>query len=156
MLSLFLALVLPDAHATDVGRSKRIGVGIEVGAPAGLSAKFFLNEKQGVSLHVGAWATTRFAVSGQFEFEFLELGDWGWGRADLYGLAGLETGYIYVYPYDHGYGGVYGGAAAELQFNDVPINLYLELGAGIALTGDGVQSVVVPLGHSTLGARWHF
>lgn len=156
MLSLLLALAVPDAHATDVGRSKRIGVGIEVGAPAGLSAKYFFNEKQGVSLHVGAWSTSRVYVAGQFEFEFLELGQFGWGRADLYGLAGIETGYIYVYPYDNGYGGLYGGAAAELQFDAVPINLYLELGLGMGLTNDGVTARVVPNAHSTLGARWHF
>ena len=156
MLSLLLALSVPDAHATDVGRSKRIGVGIEVGAPAGLSAKYFFNEKQGVSVHVGAWTTSRVYVAGQFEFEFLELGDFSWARADLYGLAGVESGYIYISPFNNGYLGLYGGAAAELQFHEAPINLYLELGIGLAMTSDGVQPIVVPAAHSTLGARWHF
>jgi hypothetical protein len=156
VLTLLLALAVPDAHATDVGRSKRLGVGIELGAPSGLSAKYFFNEKQGVSIHLGAWATSRFYVAGQFEFEFLELGDWGWARGDLYGLAGAESGFIYIYPYDHGYLGIYGGAAAELQFNDAPINIYLELGIGLGLSGDGVSSLAVPLVHSVLGARYHF
>lgn len=156
MLTLLLALSVPDAHATDVGRSKRFGVGVELGAPLGLSGKYFFNEKQGVSVHLGAWADRRVMLGAQFEFEFLEMGDFGWGRADLYGLAGLATGYLYTYPYKNGFGSVYGGAAAELQFNDAPINLYLEIAIGLGLTSDGVQSVLIAEPHSTLGARWHF
>lgn len=152
-----LLLLVDPAHATEVGRGKRWGVGIEVGAPNALTGKFFLDEKQGVSLHAGWWATTALSTRAQYEHEFLEVKDFGAARFDLYWAAGLTAGYLPYHPYyGAGYFGPHGGVASELQFHDAPLNLYLEANLGLAFAFADPLTKVWPVANVQLGSRWHF
>lgn len=158
MSSLLALLVLiAPASATDVGRSKRWGVGLEFGAPNALTGKFFFDEMQGVSLHAGWWATLALSTRAQYEREFIELGDWGAARMGLYWLAGMSFGYLPYHPYyGAGYVGPHGGAAAEFQFHDLPMNLYLEANVGASLAFASPVTKVWPVANAQLGGRWHF
>lgn len=153
---LTLALAVQPALATEVGRAKRVGVGIDLGVPLGLTGKFFFNEKQGLALHVGAWADQRLSLQVQFEFEFYEIKDWGWARFPIYGVVGIEPGYAYNYPYKNAYIGVFGGAGVDLQLHDAPVSIFAEVGVGLGLAGTGIGPAVVPIVHGQLGARYYF
>jgi hypothetical protein len=50
-----LAVVGPAAHATEVGYSRKIGVGVEIGDPTGLSAKLWVSPTNALDFGLGFW-----------------------------------------------------------------------------------------------------
>lgn len=156
MLSVVLALI-GEADATEIGVERRWGVGIELGAPNAVTGKYFFDDLSGVSLHAGWWADRALHVRAQYEREFLEVANPAWARLGLYWLAGVHTGFLPFHPYyDAAYVGPHAGAAAELQFHDIPINVFLEADVGAAAAFATPETLIWPIANIQLGGRYHF
>jgi hypothetical protein len=54
-VALLLAVVGPAARATEVGYSRKIGVGVELGDPTGLTAKFWTSPTNALDFGLGFW-----------------------------------------------------------------------------------------------------
>lgn len=149
------------AHATEIGTTKKFGLGLASGSHFGaLTGKYYLNENVGVVVYVGnsGWYT---GVRANYEREFHALDSWGWAQLDLYWLVGADVGlwtYYGRYPAVIGAGG---GVGADMQFHDVPLSVFLDVGLGLypinaydELDRFAGFGLVAPRG--SLGGRWYF
>lgn len=153
---MILAL-LATALATDVGTRAPIGVGLQLGYPTDLSAKWFVTDKAGPSLHVGtSLVWLGFHSRLQWEGEFVELVDGSAARLGLYATGGLTLNVLFgdetrVRP------GVLGGLGAELRTHGFPLAAYAEVTPVLFpfdLKQDADFSPVTVYGG--IGARWYF
>lgn len=158
MLSLMTALVVGQAHAYDVGTSKKFGIGANVGAPVEFTLKYWMDEKSGISGAVGTWGFAWFEVRGQYERDITSFHEWPWGELGMYWDAGLQ---ISAYPaIVYGWGGFgvgpYGGVAARLRFNKVPAEVYAGPDVGVQFNKIGPYTGPGFIYHGTAGGRWYF
>ncbi|MCB9758674.1 MAG: hypothetical protein H6739_02440 [Alphaproteobacteria bacterium] len=161
MLTLLLCLT---AHAqetgtpaavsgTEAGTTKKLGVGATVGYPHQVTLKYAINDKAGIAGYLGAntsidWAMLRV----QWEQDFYNIGDWGFGRLDIFWQAGVV---LRIQPDAIGPGGG-GGAGARLRFKEVPAEVFGEHGIygfpTAALDRDLAWIGIT----SSYGGRWYF
>ena len=165
MLTLLLALSLTDAaHATEVGTYKKLGLGVATGLPyVSLTGKIYLTDEAGFAGYVGTEFEAHY-VRVAYQREFKELQNWDWSRLDMYWQLGLDAGIqTQNFGYVGGYLMPYGGLGAELQFHEVPAQVFLELGLGPSVlntychaagkVNDGLCWVDV---NGAFGGRWYF
>ncbi len=169
MLTL-LILASTFAHATEVGTLKKFGVGANIGYPLAVTAKYFLAEKWAASAYVGTTYGVYWDIRAQAERDLVTFAEWDFGSLGMYACAGLQ---VDIYPPSFYYGatlsaapGVYGGAAATLRFNDLPVEAFAGFDAGIGLAtwdqfyakNDPLYGTLgpYPIGHANVGGRWFF
>jgi hypothetical protein len=154
-------LVSTLAQASDVGTSKRIGVGVATG-PGILDAtgKYYLNDKMGISAYLGT-SFSYHMLRGNFEMEFVELADWDFARMDMYWDAGIDLGLHTAYGFVDGQFGLGGGVGVELQFHEVPAHVFVDVGLGVnplnfcdIYEAPGGFCLIAPRGAA--GGRWYF
>ena len=151
---LLILLASPFAHAADIGITETTGVGVSIGYPTGLTAKWFLDPNKGITLHT----ETRYYGAGvrvQYESDVAELGKDLNGTHRLHLVGGLVAEFG-----DHlTRAGAAGGLGWSYRLSDAPLEIY----------GD-VQSAIFPVTQlygvynrtgffdyvGAVGARWYF
>lgn len=162
-----LLLASSFAHAgSDVGDSKKFGIGVATGAPlAAFTGKYWFNDKSGLAFYAGT-AIVYHTARASFQSNIHTWGEsWSWGQLPLYWHVDAEAG-VYTVP---GYTvaptlGVGGGVGVALQFQKVPAEVFVEAGLGVgyngycvdALTGTGVAAACYLRGMGAGGGRWYF
>lgn len=169
-LGLIVVLLVPlAAHALEEDRTgvspagKPIGVGLELGAPTNINAKFMLGPQHGVVVGVGGgiWYDLSLSVHGDYVFHPLALrfddGTFsayvGGGLWTSLGFPGQRYGYYRPFLKDRQYfaAGARVPLGLNLAFNAFPIELFFELVPAVAVfPGLGV------FGQGGLGARIYF
>ncbi len=166
----FSTFALPAAAAdgsvsqsvAPAGRS--IGVGIELGAPTSINAKFMLASNQGVVVGVGGgiWYDASISLHADYLFHPL-IADFNGGNFSGFVGLGAWTSLGFGYNNHWGYYQPYGPGpmpfsvggriplGLSLAFNEVPVEVFVELVPSVALfPGIGV------FGQGGLGARFYF
>ncbi|MES2641586.1 MAG: hypothetical protein V4850_18995 [Myxococcota bacterium] len=159
---MLLALALSSVvEASDVATTKKFGIGVASG-PFAISAtgKFYLSEKSGIAAYLGS-SGIYHGARVNFESEFVEFGDWDFGRLDMYWDAGVDVGLWTYFGYTGAQIGVGGGVGIELQFNKVPASVFVDVGLGVyplnLCSGYGAYAgfcLISPRGAA--GGRWYF
>jgi hypothetical protein len=159
----FAAQALEEDRTGVSPAGKTIGVGLELGAPTNLNAKFMLGPQSGVVVGVGGgiWYDLSLSLHGDYVFHPIALrfddGTFsayvGGGLWTSFGFPGEHYGYYRPFLKGQQYFAV--GARVplglNLAFNAFPIELFLELVPAVALfPGLGV------FGQGGLGARIYF
>lgn len=147
---------------------KSIGVGLELGAPTTINAKFMIAPNQGVVVGVGggAWYDASLSLHADYLFHPLVLqfddgsfsgyvGGGLWTSLGLGGAGYRGPHYGYYQPYGPGPETVSAGARLPLgltvAFNQVPVELFLEIVPALSLfPGFGA------FGQGGVGARFYF
>lgn len=156
------ALALTAAvHATEIGTSKKFGIGLASGSQAGaLTGKFYVSEPAGFAVYVGTsgWYN---GLRINYEREFYPVDSWGWAQLDLYWLVGVDVGLWTYYGKNPMVFGAGGGVGADMQFHDVPLSVFLDIGVGLypinaydELDRFAGFGVFAPRG--AFGGRWYF
>ncbi len=156
MLLLALSLMTHDAHAakTEVGHEKTIGVGVNLGYPNAFSGKFWFNPDAGISLTAGAYpgrlGTALVRVA--YEQVFYTIGDWDWGKLDLYWNAGVASNITIVGAVLQP--GAGGGVSVMIRFKDAPAEVFVNNAIYLypALFGASFDYGYV----GGFGGRWYF
>jgi hypothetical protein len=152
-----------DVSATVSPAGKTIGVGIEVGAPTTVNAKFMVASNQGVVVGIGggAWYDASLSLHGDYLFHPL-VAQFDGGAFSAYigggvwtslGFGGNHYGYWAPYYRDHNpFGiGVRMPLGLTLAFNEVPVEVFGEVVPALSVfPGFGV------FGQGGLGARFYF
>jgi hypothetical protein len=140
-----LAALAPPAHASEVGQTKRFGLGLILGQPTGISVKYYFTPKHALTggVGVGWWAGQNFHVHVDYGYHFslartadFDLALWVGGGVKFF---------IYYYNYhpywdphwqDHDYGrfglGLRVPVGLGFHLNRVPLDIFLEIAPGIA------------------------
>jgi hypothetical protein len=155
-----LALLIAQAHAgTEIGTSRKFGLGIQLGAPTGLTGKFYLADHHAIDFVVGDayygygpyWDGIYAHVTYQYQLETLAHGD-GVTIPFRIGIGGFVSGGYYRYV---GAADAVVGARVpfglDFDLESAPVQLYIE--AAIDLI------VVPPIGVGVdggIGARYYF
>lgn len=165
----FAAFAVPaaaaDVSATVSPAGRDIGLGIELGAPTSLNAKFMVAPDKGIVLGIGGgiWYDASLslhadylwhAVVGQFDngsfSAYLGAGAWS-----SLGLGGPHPHYGYYQPFFEGPETIALGArlplGLNLAFNELPVELFIEVVPSLALF-PGIGA----FGQGGLGARFYF
>ncbi len=147
------------AHATEVGTERKVGVGGEVGnGILGLTGKYWFSPTVGVSAGLGNFGTLQ-QLRLDFEMDIFTVRDEGFGRFDLFWLAGIDTG-VYVLPglasARFGFGA---GVGLDLKFHDAPVDAFVHAGLGVfpveyCKTTTSLTCLLAPRGG--VGARYYF
>lgn len=124
-------LLSSTVFATEIGTSKKFGIGIASGAHYfSITGKYYLDEKSGISCYIGnSWLYQ--GLRANYEREFYPVGNWGWANLDLYWAAGLDLGLWTYYGNYPAVFGVGGGIGADLQFEDIPLSIFGDVGVGL-------------------------
>lgn len=153
-----LLLATSLAHATDVGTTRRLGLGLNLGWPEEITGKYWLDEQSGVAVGVGAFAFRWFAVRAQYERDLMDLAQWDWGLADVYWDVGVRFDAYPGYYYSGGGVGVgpYGGVAGRIRFHEVPVEGFVgpDVGFGF-ITYTQIDPVRFWI-NVNAGARYYF
>lgn len=160
MSPMLTALLLASslAHATDVGTTRRFGLGINVGWPEEITGKYWLDEESGIAVGLGAFGFRWFAVRAQYERDLMDLASWDWGVADLYWDVGAR---LDAYPGSYYTGGglgvgPFGGVAARIRFHEVPVEGFVGPDIGVGwVTYTQVQPIHFWIA-GNLGVRYYF
>ena len=149
---LLILLASPFAHAADIGITETTGVGVSIGYPTGLTAKWFLDPGKGITAHL----ETRYDRAGlrvQYESDIAELGkdQSGTHRLHLVGGAVAELGNHLTRA------GVAGGLGWSYRLSDAPLEVYGDVQSAIfpvtqlygVYNGNGLFDYV-----GAVGARW--
>jgi hypothetical protein len=156
MLLLALSLATQDAHAgkSEVGTSKTTGIGVNLGYPNAFTAKLYFKPKSGMSVTAGAYpgGLGTAMVRVQYEQVFYTIGNWDWGKLDLYWNAGVGSNVTIVglnlQP------GIGGGVSALLRFKDVPAEVFVDNSIYVY---PALFSAAFDTGYvGGLGGRWYF
>jgi len=155
-----LALTLPGlASAQEVGTSRNFGLGLALGSPSGLSAEYYLNQKNALqaTLGLGFVGGNHLNVTVDYLFHHNLMGQ---GAFKLDAYIGLGGFFYSWFDDDEGEGNddkeAFGIGARvplglDMIFTKLPIDIYLEVAPGFALvgrTGFGVSGA--------LGFRYFF
>lgn len=134
------------ARASDVGTSKKFGIGAILGEPTGVSVKYFFTEKHALvgGLGVGWWGGHNFHIHADYNFNGLIKTTPDFDFKGFIG-GGLKFFYYYWHDYhplwdedwrDHDYGRA--GLAIRVpmgiafHLNKIPLDVFLELAPGFA------------------------
>ncbi len=178
MLSVILVAAPADAgeYGDALGTPGKVGAGITIGAPSGVTAKYYLTQSQALGFHVGGIPFFdqlffgSLSIGGDYLLEFFEITDAfefrmaayvGGGGLVLFNVGGTriyEPGLEGFVPYyDFGFGARFpGGVNAQLK--QAPVELFVEISPSIALLfRDGqAPDMAVKFFHAALGARYYF
>lgn len=156
LLTVLMATV--TASASDIGESRRFGLGIQVGTSQTVTLKAYFNPWMGIALHGGiTTALGGVHARAQFEMEFFEIHDWDFGRLDLYWNAGFTVTGIVTGSHTGARPGLHGGIGIEMQLHPVPLQVFLEVDPVFYPFWTLSEVEYFPLGvHVGLGARWYF
>jgi hypothetical protein len=123
---LFLAA---PASATDVATKTRLGAGLETGVSwVGATGKYYFGPRAAIAAYAG-FGPGEIAARVNWEHEFVRLGNWDLARAAAYWAAGPDFA---AYPeFGSVQVGAGGGIGAELQSHDLPLQVFLDLGASV-------------------------
>ncbi len=140
--ALLAATLSTQAHATEIGNGKNLGLGIQLGSPTGLTGKYYLGGRRNAA---------SFAIGSHYDGGFYS-GLWLTGTYHFH-LAELATVPEFTLPFRIGVGGflatgsygygryyrddVYLGARVpfglDMDFTAAPIQIYLEVAANLLL-----------------------
>jgi hypothetical protein len=161
-MMMWIALAAPALAGSEIGTDRTVGVGVEAGnaAYANLSAKFWLGEMSGISLHAGTLFTYH-EVGARYEGNFVK-GEWfDWADLPIWWWVGADVGLYSYGGYSAVQVGPSGGVGAALQFSSFPGEVFATTGIGVfplnycsGLGGAGALCVVQPRG--TAGFRYYF
>ena len=129
-------------------QNEGIGLGVILGEPTGLSAKFWTGERTAVDAAV-AWsfyAPPRFHIHSNFLFHNFDLFSVGSGELPLY----FGGGAYIALTSDFGLG-LRAPVGVAYHFEDIPLELFVEVAPGISLLPD----TKFYFGGGT-GARYYF
>ena len=131
------------AHASEVGQSKKFGIGVYLGQPTGLTMKYFFSPKHALTGAIGAgwWGgnNLHFHVDYGYHIPLTRTADFDF---KFWVGGGLKFFYFY-----HDYNNYYdthwdGGGRAGLairvplgiafHLNKVPLDIFFELAPGVA------------------------
>jgi len=144
--------------ATDIGEQFRWGLGIEIGYPTSVTARYIGTKRSAVSAHVGSLLIRLgLHLRVQYELTPVTLSTFRTGRADLY--IPMSIGVDLFFDGDPARLGIGIGMGAEIKLAMVPVGIFLE-----------AQPVVYPLEatrpanlrggyvgvNAGVGARWYF
>ncbi|MFZ5478654.1 MAG: hypothetical protein ACOZNI_17920 [Myxococcota bacterium] len=152
------ALVLASslANATDVARTRKFGIGASTGvAYLAFTGKYYFDPKGGIAFWAGT-SGIHHQARVNYEREFVEFADWDFARFDMYWDVGADFGVWYLGTAEVGAGG---GVGVELQFHEVPVQVWVDAGAGVypSCYGYGVYVGGCFLqGRGSAGGRWYF
>ena len=158
--SCLVLMAMPSrAQAQQVGQGKNFGIGLALGSPSGLTAKYYLNEKNAIqgTLGLGFLDGNFMNVTVDYLFHFNLMGKDSF-KLDAY--AGLGAFFHKWFDDNEGDGnddkelwgiGLRVPLGLSFIFAKLPIDIYLEVAPGFALvgrTGFGVSGA--------LGFRYYF
>lgn len=161
MNTVVLLAALSTAHATDIGESRRTGVGLSVGVPTAITGKQWVGDGHGLvlDLEFDPYRRVGGARAG-YELRLTRFGEWHWGALDLNGqvAAAVQGG---PGPWGGGAMRLGGGGGLGLSvllaetpleiFNELQVAAYpLSLAEGAYWAGGMVDL------NGTLGVRYYF
>lgn len=159
MLPALLLVGLTQAADIEVAKVRPVGIGAAVGFPPSVTAKFFVDEFNGVSIHVGpTLITTGLHTRVQFEQTALRLVTWDVGDLWLSWHAGLVLNTIFgqavsarpVRP------GIHAGVGVELRLLPVPVAAFAEASPVLYPLDFLPGATFLPAGLTVaVGARWY-
>ena len=146
----FIVFLIPaSVSAQDSG----FGLGVNLSYPFGVSLKYWVGDNSafdaGIGFPVyGYYHTGAANVSTHFDYlwHFFDLFPVPSGKLPLYVGPGLQLGFGNQF-----YFGVRGAVGVAYLFEDIPLDIFLELAPGVNFTPD----VDFTFGAGT-GARWYF
>jgi hypothetical protein len=162
MLTLLIAMVT-SSHATEIGRGRPFGLGIQLGAPTGITGKVYLG---------GRSNALDFTFGGAYVDRYWWGGIWAqvayhWHISELTRGNGVTIpfrvgvgGFLATSYYDWGWRGGYGGDAVigarvpvglDFDLEDAPVQFYVEVAVDV--------TVLPPLGVGVdggIGVRYYF
>ncbi|MBN1771719.1 MAG: DUF3996 domain-containing protein [Deltaproteobacteria bacterium] len=161
-VALAISLSATGAQASEIGNGANVGVGLMLGAPSGLSLKFFFHNDHAVDVGVGVGyfggATLYVHADYLFHFQLLSAETF---ELPLYiGIGGKFT--LWFYEGYHGYWGGYTesgrfGAGVRVpigiafELNAIPIDIFLEIVPGLGVF-PGIGAFI----DGAIGARYYF
>ena len=154
-----LLLAVDTAAATEIGNGRDFGLGIQIGSPSGLTGKYYLGgRRNAVSFALGSAYDGRFYdgvwITGSYDFHLAELvnesalvlpfriGVGGFLATNSYGFGRYN---------DDVFLGVRVPFGLDLDFNDAPVQVYVEVAFDLALY-PGIWSGL----DAGLGVRYYF
>ena len=158
-----LGLSSRSAHASEIGSSRKIGVGGMLGAPTGLSLKVYFNPRHALDfgLGVGYWGGATVLVHGDYKLHFTLARTQDFDLPLFVGVGVKLT--VWFTDHDHWYWGNYGGHEGYLgvgirvpvgisfNLNRLPLDFFLEIVPGVGLyPGIGVFL------DGAIGLRYYF
>jgi hypothetical protein len=162
LLALAAATESPSGGSVAPG-GRRVGIGLEIGAPTNLNAKFMLGLNHGIVVGVGAgiWYDASLSLHSDYLFHplvmnFDDVSFSGYVGGGLWASVGYPGSHLgYYRPFLPGVQPFAAGARVplglNLAFNEVPIEVFFELVPALSLfPGFGV------FGQGGLGARFYF
>lgn len=165
----FAAPALADDAAAEVSQSispagRSIGVGIELGAPTSINAKFMLAPSHAIVAGIGGgiWYDASLSLHGDYLWHplvsyfdggnvhaFVGVGAW-----TSVGFGGSRYGYYRPYFDDRGVPFAFGGRVplgGAVAFDEVPVEIFAELVPAVSVfPGFGI------FGQGGIGARFYF
>lgn len=148
-------------QASEIGTTKKFGIGVASG-PMAISAtgKYYFNDRAGLSFYAGT-SGLYHGARVNFESEIVEFADWDWATFGMYWDAGVDLGLYSWWGYAGANVGVGGGVGVELQFAEVPAQVFVDAGLGVypvnfcnVYTSYAGFCLVSPRGAA--GGRWYF
>ncbi len=129
--TLALALLVAPSHAdTEVGTTRKLGIGASVGnGIIGGAGKYWFKPNLGVTGYLGTAGVLQ-QLRVNFEMDIFTVRDTDFGRFDLYWLVGMDAG-VWLWP---GFAspkiGFGAGLGVDLKFKDSPIDAFVDVGLG--------------------------
>jgi hypothetical protein len=146
LLAALAITAAPAAHASDIGSGRPFGLGIILGDPTGLSGKWYINPDHAIDFAIGAgWFTGHsLRIHADYLFHFHLTSN---STFDLPLYIGVGPAFAFWYgDYRDGYWGTkeyYGDPrfglgvrvpfGVSFQFNEVPLDLFIEVVPSIGL-----------------------
>ena len=152
-----------SAAASEVATSKKLGIGGMLGAPTGLSLKYYISPKHALDFGVGLgfWGHAALYVHGDYKFHFM-LTKHSAFDLPLYIGVGVKLT-VWFNDHDHHYWGdndAHGGylgvgvrvpIGIAFNLNKLPLDVFLEIVPGVGLF-PGIGAFV----DGAVGVRYYF
>ncbi len=141
--ALFIALPTSQAEASEIGNSRKFGLGGVLGDPTGITLKYFFTPKHAINaaLGVGWWGGQNFHLHCDYNYNFTltRAADFDlilWIGAGLKFFVYYHDYHPYWYDNTHDYGRVGLGLRVPIglafHLNRVPLEIFLEIAPGFA------------------------
>jgi len=160
--SLIMTKASPAA-ASEVAESRRLGIGVMVGAPTGLSLKYYFSPRHALDfgLGVGFWGGPTLYLHGDYKLHFMLTRNSAFDLPLYIGVGAKLT--VWFDNHDHAYWGdndVHSGylgfgirVPIGIAFNlgGLPLDIFFEIVPGLGLF-PGIGAFV----DGAIGVRWYF
>ena len=151
------------AHASEIGNSKKFGIGGMLGAPTGLSLKYYFNQRHALDfgLGIGFWGGATLYLHGDYKFHFMLTKASHFDLPLYIGVGAKLT--VWFTDHDHTYWGdndAHGGylgfgirvpIGVSFNLNKLPLDVFLEIVPGVGLF-PGIGAFV----DGAVGVRYYF